>query len=233
MVRRLLLVLAGLSAAAVAAVLWSGTAYASTPRGLALPRLHVHVPVPAPPSAPALPSPTAPAPRAAMPAPPALPAAPVTVQHVLAVVPPVVDRAVHVVHTVVPVALPVVSTPVPGGVSTHDVSAHRSPASHIDRRASRHATRSFARSAHVDARGALHSSSKLRRGTQAPLAPRRHAPIGDLADSSNRAPQTANGMPFAVTRAQVAPAHAGCGRLGFVRVRVPAAVPLRDVARPG
>jgi hypothetical protein len=155
------------------------------------------------------------------------------VRHLLSVVPPVVDRAVHVVHTVVPVALPIVSTPAPAPVSTHAGSARRSPASHIARRAAKHATRSFARNPRVGVRAALHSSSKLRPRTQAPLAPRRHAPIGDLADGSNRAPQTANGMPFAVTRASVVLADAGCGRLGFVRMRVPLAVPLRDVARPG
>jgi len=234
MVRRLLLVLLGLGAAAVAAVLWSGSAYASTPHGLAVPPVRVpapaHAPLPLPQSpanAPHAPVAT-PAPAAALPHAPV--AVPPVVNHAVAVVAPVVDRTVQTVQTVVPVRLPIVSTPAPVHALTHPHAARH--ALHAQPAASRW-THSFATTGTPHSFVASRAASSTHERVKAPTEPRHRAPLGDLGDSSDRAPQTANGMAFAVTRALPHPAGTRGSRPVSESLRQPGMVVLRDIARPG
>jgi len=231
MVRRLLLVLAGLGAAAVAAVLWSGTAYASTPHGLTVPPVRV----PASPSAPALALPVPQVPAHATtssnekhaPVPVSVPH---VVQRAIGIVAPVVDRTVHTVQTVAPVSRPLVSTPEPVHALAHEHAVR--PARHAQPAASRR-TRTFSASGNAHAAVATRVASSTHARTKSPAVPRHHAPLGDLSDGANRAPQTANGTPFAVTRASHHPAGARGSRPACETLRDPGAIPLRDIARPG
>src|SRR5260221_11761151 len=93
MVRRLLLLLAGLGGAALALVLWSGTAYASSPRTLAAPRIPGALAAALPPAGHRDPLPLPP-----LPAPPAPP----VVRPVVDALPRVVAHAVRHLRDPVP-----------------------------------------------------------------------------------------------------------------------------------
>jgi hypothetical protein len=227
MLRRLLLLLVGLGAAAIAAVLWSGTAYASTPRHAdaggvpgalvgALPQPGT-APLPLPPLTPRVPAPHVPAPLAPI----ATHALPPVVSHTLAplrqIVPPVA--------LVLPGARPAPSTP-------HPASTTRAPASHAGTAVA------------INTHGASHRAPRAHALVPPPTRVthrRAHAthstaaipmPLG-VTDGPGATPRPASSSFFAVTPRDDVRAPDGWSHAALVAAREPAIVVLRDIARPG
>jgi hypothetical protein len=207
-------------------VLWSGTAYASTPRTVEAPRLAGPVggvlqgPAPTP-------LPLAPLPK---------PAAPQhIVKPVVDALPPVVQHTLTRVHDVVP---PAVSSILPAPRASHAPShVVAQPAAHTTA-VRPHVAVTARHPQHVAHRApATKPAHAVRALTHAPARTAHHRSASSFPVGADDAPSgstsTGLGSPFAIAT------HDGCDSLGgwshvaFEAAREPAMVVLRDIARPG